>query len=75
MDTLLGILLTVLSWLPSSFIGASILKYHDTLQPFYNMIGYINYFIPFYILADMLVGWAGLMLLSLLVSYFLTKLL
>ena len=75
MDIILGVLMTVLSWLPSSFIVAAVLKYHEQLQPFYNMISYINYFIPFYILSDMLIGWAVLMLLGVLVSFFLKKLL
>ncbi len=73
MDVVIELLMTVLSWLPASFLGAIILKYHDTMQPLYDMIGYINYFVPFYILSDMLVGWAVIMVTSLILTMFLRK--
>lgn len=74
MSTFLDILVAIASLLPSSILPGLIVEYSDQLQPFYDVLGYVNYFIPFGILLNIFAGWGLFMLVTLIIYHFYKKL-
>lgn len=64
MDLVIGLLGELLVLLPESYLLMALANYETELQPFYDIIGYANWFIPFGICADIFTGWAILMIIA-----------
>ena len=55
-------ILTLLGWLPDSFVQSLIADNLPQYSHIVGILGYINYFFPIYILADMVSVWVFVML-------------
>ena len=64
----------VMEFLPNSFLLSALVTYNAELQPFYEVLGYANYFIPFSILVNIFSGWVLAMLTAVLGYKFYRKL-
>lgn len=64
MSLIVDLLMGFLAILPESYLLTALIRYESELQPFYEIIGYANYFIPFGICVDIFTGWAILMVLT-----------
>lgn len=74
MSVFLGLLIKVLAFLPDSFILKAISDHRNDIAPFVNIMGYINYFIPFQILLNIFSGWAAAMILTVVIFRIINKL-
>lgn len=74
MDLFMELFGKVVSFLPNSFLLSALVTYDEELQPFYELLSYVNWFIPFDILVSIFSGWAAAMLTGTLGFHFLKKL-
>lgn len=65
---------SLVNLLPDSFLLGLLVAYEDELQPFYDIIGVVNWFIPFNYLVTIFTGWSAFMIASLVLHHFYTKL-
>lgn len=65
-------LLTLLGWLPDSFVQSLIAENLESYTHIVGILGYINYFFPVYILADMVAVWVTIMI-AVYIFYFLSS--
>lgn len=65
-------ILTLLGWLPDSFVQSFIADNLPNYAHIVSILGYVNYFFPVYILADMVSVWVVTML-AVYIFYFLSS--
>lgn len=65
-------ILTLLGWLPDSFVQSIIADNLPQYSHIVGILGYINYFFPIYMLADMVAFWVVAML-AVYIFYFLSS--
>lgn len=74
MDFFMQLFGKIISFLPNSFLLTALVTYDDELQPFYELLSYVNWFIPFDILVAIFSGWAAAMLSGVIGFHFFRKL-
>ena len=72
--TIFALLETLVALLPGSILLDLIATYADDLQPFYDAMAYVNYFLPIGILVTIFTGWSASMLFVLVFYHFYKKL-
>ena len=74
MDLFIRLFGKLMEFLPNSFLLTSLVTYNEELQPFYEVLGYVNFFLPFNALVTIFSGWAIAMLTATLGYHFYRKL-
>lgn len=74
MDFFMQIFGKIVSFLPNSFLLTALVTYDEELEPFYDLLSYVNWFIPFDILVAIFSGWAAAMLSGVIGFHFFRKL-
>lgn len=74
MSFFLNIFSKIASFLPNSFLLTALVTYQDELESFYELLSYVNYFLPFNILVNIFNGWVVAMLSATVGYHFYRKL-
>lgn len=74
MASIIAILEILVSFLPGSILLNAISTYANELQPFYNCMAYVNYFIPVGTLVSIFAAWGTSVIIVLVFFHFYKKL-
>lgn len=73
MDLFMSLFGKLVEFLPNSFLLTALVTYNEELQPFYEILGYVNFFLPFSALVTIFSGWAIAMLTAVVGYHFWRK--